>query len=119
MKFIVLAERSFVLAVCMQNGYIYLLRTFDDVSPVQIDTELTGNLCLEWSNSRELLAVAGTIFDNKSGVNQSEYINILKFYNERGILLYATLIPFCQVSDENMQLATILKKCAFRLQCPL
>lgn len=88
----------------MQNGYIYLLKTFDDVSPVQIDTELHGNLCIEWSNSRELLAVAGTILDNKPCVNQSEFINILKFYNERGILLYTALIPFCQVSDDNVQL---------------
>lgn len=83
----------------MQNGFIYLLKTFDDVSPIQINTELYGSLCIEWSNSRELLAVAGSNLDNKSSVNQQEYINILKFYNEKGSLLYSVKIPFAQVSN--------------------
>lgn len=93
----------------MQNGYIYLLKTFDDVSPVQIKTDLHANFCMEWSNSRELLAVAGTIFDNKLPANPPEHINILKFYNEKGILLYTTLIPFYQVSDKYVHFAITLR----------
>lgn len=96
---IVTADRKFVLAVCLQNGYVFLLKTFDDVSPVQINTELKGCLCIEWSNSRELLAVAGTNYDTKSIGVQSEYTNnILKFYNEKGVLIYSVVVPFCEVS---------------------
>ncbi|XP_063906897.1 tubby-related protein 4 isoform X2 [Zophobas morio] len=89
------AERKFVLAVCLQNGFIFLLKTFDDVSPIQIDTGLQGPLCMEWSNSRELLAVAGVAFDAKAAT-ATEFTNLLKFYNEKGVLLYSAMVPFCQ-----------------------
>lgn len=104
------AERKFVLAVSLQNGFIYLLKTFDDVSPIQVDTKLQGPVCMEWSNSRELLAVAGVTLGSKTSPNQNqnanqgqgqtqpnqEYANMLKFYNEKGILLYCISIPYTQ-----------------------
>lgn len=96
-KLYVSAERKFVLAVCLQNGYIFLLKTFDDVSPIQLDTKLHGPLCLEWSNSRELLAVAGVTIDSKNVGPQAEYTNMLKFYNERGALVYSVVVPHTQV----------------------
>lgn len=67
--------------------------------PVQIDTGLQGSLCMEWSNSRELLAIGGVLIENKNHGPQAQYTNMLKFYNERGILIYSTLIPYCQVSS--------------------
>ncbi|XP_073818171.1 WD40 superfamily protein Tusp [Musca autumnalis] len=96
------AKRSFVLAVSFQNGFIYLLKSFDDVSPSHINTGLDGALgmVMEWSNSRELLAVAGTsqkptalsenTNDSGGGV---VYNNLLKFYTETGALLYQAHIP--------------------------
>ncbi|XP_049821138.1 tubby-related protein 4 isoform X2 [Aethina tumida] len=87
------AERKFVLAVSLQNGYIYLLTTFDDVSPIHINTGLQGPLCMEWSNSREFLAVSGVTIRTSPNGPQLEYTNVLKFYNEKGILLYSTIIP--------------------------
>ncbi|KAK9882860.1 hypothetical protein WA026_023555 [Henosepilachna vigintioctopunctata] len=89
-------ERKFILAVCLQNGYVFLLKTFDDVSPLLIYTGLQGMLCMEWSNSRELLAIAGVQSTNKGIGNQIEYGNSLKFYNDRGVLLYCTKIPHTQ-----------------------
>ncbi|XP_057660547.1 tubby-related protein 4 [Diorhabda carinulata] len=86
------ADRKFVLAVALQNGFIYLLSTFDDVSPIQVNTKLQGPLCIEWSNSREFLAVAG-VSSEKKLMGGIEYTNILKFYNEKGQLLYATVLP--------------------------
>lgn len=51
-----------VLAVALGNGEIVLLRGHDDVSPVRVKTGLRGTtLAMEWANSRELLAVAGTL----------------------------------------------------------
>lgn len=101
------AKRSFVLAVSFQNGYIYLLKSFDDVSPAHINTCLNGALgmVMEWSNSRELLAVAGTLRTGNGGgqlgadgklddlTMNSCYNNLVKFYTETGTCLYQAHIP--------------------------
>ncbi|KQS52168.1 tubby-related protein 4 isoform X1 [Drosophila erecta] len=95
------AKRSFVLAVSFQNGYIYLLKSFDDVSPAHINTCLNGALgmVMEWSNSRELLAVAGTLRTGVDGTKTedmgtpSSYTNLVKFYTETGTCLYQAHIP--------------------------
>lgn len=87
-----------MLAVSFQNGFIYLLKSFDDVSPSHINTGLDGSLgmVMEWSNSRELLAVAGTsqkTVNLNDPLNGIVYENILKFYTETGALLYQARIP--------------------------
>lgn len=100
------AKRSFVLAVSFQNGYIYLLKSFDDVSPAHINTCLNGALgmVMEWSNSRELLAVAGTLRTGNGSqlgadgklddlTMNSCYNNLVKFYTETGTCLYQAHIP--------------------------
>ncbi|KAL9892968.1 WD40 superfamily protein Tusp [Glossina fuscipes fuscipes] len=95
------AKRSFVLAVSFQNGFIYLLKSFDDLSPAHISTGLNGllGMVMEWSNSRELLAVAGTsqktaeFSDANVNGGQPVYDNLLKFYTESGVLLYQACIP--------------------------
>ncbi|XP_023176888.2 tubby-related protein 4 isoform X1 [Drosophila hydei] len=106
------AKRTFVLAVSFQNGYIYLLKSFDDVSPAHINTCLNGALgmVMEWSNSRELLAVAGTLRSNSNGMgldgkllehelglgtpaSSCYYNNLVKFYTESGTCLYQAHIP--------------------------
>lgn len=92
------AKRTFVLAVSFKNGTIYLLKSFDDVSPVVIDSEMNGSLgfVMEWSNSRELLAVAGSLNYPEPSLDAQGmpvFVNVLKFYTEAGILLYATRIP--------------------------
>lgn len=100
------AKRSFVLAVSFQNGYIYLLKSFDDVSPAHINTCLNGALgmVMEWSNSRELLAVAGTLRTGNGAqlgadgklddlTMNSCYNNLVKFYTETGTCLYQAHIP--------------------------
>lgn len=79
-----------------------MLRSFEDVSPITIKTGLKSPLHAEWSNSRKLLAIAGTkeIADlGSSGVqgNPTEFINLLKFYSDSGSLVYTTAIPFTQV----------------------
>lgn len=100
------AKRCFVLAVSFQNGFIYLLKSFDDVSPAHINTGINGALgmVMEWSNSRELLAVAGTTFHYSTAADVHEssahilssdivYDNCLQFYTENGVLLHQTRIP--------------------------
>lgn len=97
------ANRSFVLAVSFQNGSIYLLKSFDDLSPSYINTGLCEGFCMEWSNSRELLAVAGAENDGKTSSLKKEsgssYNNFLKFYTESGQILYTAKIPNTTVSD--------------------
>lgn len=92
------SKRTFVLAVSFQNGYIYLLKSFDDVSPAHINTGFNGTLGLvmEWSNSRELLAVAGSSQASPltiDGQTTPIYENLLKFYTETGSPLYTARIP--------------------------
>lgn len=87
-----------MLAVSFKNGMIYLLKSFDDVSPIVIDSEMNGSLgfVMEWSNSRELLAVAGSLNYPPPSLDAQGapvFVNVLKFYTEAGILLYATRIP--------------------------
>ena len=88
-----------MLAVSIENGYVLLLKQHDDVSPTRVNTGLCP-LCLEWSNSRELLSVAGT-------VPNTEFTNMVKVYTHTGILLYTAMIPYTQVGISNVMLYTI------------
>ncbi|XP_014297582.1 tubby-related protein 4 [Microplitis demolitor] len=95
-------ERTYVLAVCLADGNIVMLRSYDDLSPITIKTGLKAPLFAEWSNSRKLLAIAGTKESDGciSTNNPPEYNNFLKFYSDTGTLIYTTAIPYtqCQVS---------------------
>ncbi|ENN71704.1 hypothetical protein YQE_11627, partial [Dendroctonus ponderosae] len=93
-------KRAFLLAVSLQNGYVYLLSTFDDVTPIHIKTGLQGPLCMEWNNSRELLAVAGITEESPTLGPLMEYTNMLQLYSYKGVLLHQVRIPYTQV---NMQ----------------
>ncbi|XP_011497205.1 PREDICTED: tubby-related protein 4 [Ceratosolen solmsi marchali] len=97
--------RNYVLAVCLADGNVVLLRSFDDVSPVTISTGLKPPLHAEWSNSWKLLAIAG-IKEQEQQLQQQhhhhchppviEYTNLLKFYSDTGILIYTIAIPYTQ-----------------------
>lgn len=93
------SERSFVLAVSFQNGFIYLLKNYDDVSPVHIQTDFDSRyMAMEWSNSRELLAVAGVVVDPEGRVQDPPvFNNVIKFYSDTGALLYTSPLPGNQV----------------------
>ncbi|KAL1122277.1 hypothetical protein AAG570_003682 [Ranatra chinensis] len=79
---------KYVLAVSLENGVILLMKHYYDVSPIHIHTGLCP-LCIEWSNSKQLLAVAGS-------QPNTEYTNIVKVYTDSGILLYTSVIPYTQ-----------------------
>lgn len=90
-------DRNYVLAVCLADGSIVMLRSFDDVSPITIRSKLKTPLYAEWSNSRKLLAIAGTKESDVLQSNLQEYTNLLKFYSVNGTLVYTTTIPYTQV----------------------
>ncbi|XP_014247556.1 tubby-related protein 4 isoform X2 [Cimex lectularius] len=77
---------KYVLAVSLENGVVLLMKHYYDVSPIHIQTGLCP-LCIEWSNSKQLLAVAGT-------VPNTEYKNMVKVYTDNGNLLYSSIIPY-------------------------
>ncbi|XP_060801858.1 tubby-related protein 4 [Amyelois transitella] len=87
-----------VLAVALGNGEIVLLRGHDDVSPARISTGLRGNtLAMEWANSRELLAVAGTLLpETDEPPDSPPFKNVVKFYSDTGALIYTVPIPYTQ-----------------------
>jgi len=82
----------------MECGVIMLLKHYDDLSPIQIQTHLLPPVMMEWSNSGELLAVAGVAATNTSPGQLPQYHNVLKFYSDSGKLLYSVTIPCRQVS---------------------
>lgn len=91
-------KRNFVLAVSFQNGFIYLLKTYDDVSPIHVNTEMNGSIgfVMEWSNAQELLAVAGTLNQPVQPLDPLAapfFQNVVKFYTEAGYHLYTARIP--------------------------
>ncbi|XP_026827635.1 tubby-related protein 4 isoform X2 [Ooceraea biroi] len=73
-----------------------MLRSFDDVSPITIRSNLKPPLYAEWSNSRKLLAIAGTKESDVAQGSPQEYTNLLKFYSVNGTLVYTTEIPYTQ-----------------------
>lgn len=83
-----------------------MLRSFDDVSPITIRSNLKPPLHAEWSNSRKLLAIAGTKESSDQG-NSQEYTNLLKFYSVNGILVYTTEIPYTQVRPRRRTLVSL------------
>lgn len=92
------AQGGHVLAVALGSGELVLLRGHDDVSPARVATGLRGDtLQMEWGNSRELLAVAGTLVPegNESGDNPP-YRNVVKFYSDTGALIYTIVVPYTQ-----------------------
>lgn len=90
------SSRIYVLAVCLADGKVILMRSFDDLSPVTIHTGLRPPLHAEWSNSRKVLAVAGSK-DQEHYYQANDYINLLKFYSDVGTLIYTIVIPYTQV----------------------
>lgn len=58
---------------------------------------------MEWANSGELLAVAGMSMESTTGnpangTSGPNFVNILQFYNENGVLRFVIPIPCTQVT---------------------
>ncbi|GFY63405.1 tubby-related protein 4 [Trichonephila inaurata madagascariensis] len=85
------SDKPSVLAVCFATGTINLMKSYDDLFPTVIETNLKG-LKMEWANSGELLAVAGMSVDS-TGCN---FVNMLQFYNDSGVLRFQIPIPCTQ-----------------------
>lgn len=99
------------MAACLKNGEILLLRSFDDVIPQVSQNSKpweTSNVdftfkvlqtgfqsyCVDWTNSGELLAVAGKSREFAIKSNHTiRYENVLHFYNDSGTLIYNISIP--------------------------
>ena len=70
-----------------------------------LQTISTGlqNFYVDWTNSGELLAVAGKVREIANRADHTiRYINVLHFYDENGQLLYRSKIP-----SEMVKLPTI------------
>ncbi len=62
------------------------------------------NFCIDWSNSGELLAVAGKVCELPlQALHSFKYVNEVKLYNTQGILLYRTKVPSEHVSCSTCQ----------------
>ncbi|KAL1487301.1 hypothetical protein MTO96_008085 [Rhipicephalus appendiculatus] len=80
-----------VLAVCFSNGAIHVMKNYDDISPTIINTGLK-DIKVEWSNSGEVLAVAGVASESTDG----DCRNRIHFYTDAGLLRFVAAIPYTQ-----------------------
>ncbi|XP_077868166.1 tubby-related protein 4-like [Saccoglossus kowalevskii] len=76
-------KRITTMAVNLGNGNVYLMKAYDDLSPLLIKTCLTG-LRIEWSSCGSVLAIGGVLSDNNS---------VVKFYNINGHLRFILNVP--------------------------
>ena len=75
------------------NDQLYILRTYDDVDPIIINTNFKNNIKFEWSNCGNLIALGGI---DKSNNNK----NTIKFLNKFGINIFKVEIPCVDHNDE-------------------
>ncbi|GAB6027071.1 hypothetical protein CHUAL_013797 [Chamberlinius hualienensis] len=87
-------EKPASLAVCFKNGLIYIMKNYDDVSPIIITTGLKG-LKMEWTNAGDVLAVAGTTATSTNN-NTPQFTNYIQFYTDSGTLRHTRTIPSTQ-----------------------
>jgi hypothetical protein len=91
--------KMFSLAVCFIDGTIYIMRNYDDLFPIIIRTGMLSTK-IEWSNSGEILAIAGHKILNSThdsnGNRIFTYQNIVQFYTINGILRLKKILDFIQ-----------------------
>lgn len=96
------ANRTYVLGICFDDGVLYLLKSYDDIFPIIIRTNL-NSIKMEWSNKGELIAVAGSQMISScsftsptpTSSSNSSYLNEIQFYNESGCLRYKISLDYC------------------------
>ena len=69
------------------NDQLYILRTYDDVDPIIINTNFKNNIKFEWSNCGNLIALGGI---DKSNNNKNESVS---FQNEASMTLLVIHFP--------------------------
>ena len=88
-------KEPFLLAIGFKNGLVYLMKNYDDIAPIHIWTGMQSHI-MEWSNSGDYLAVAGSRpveSMNEAGQRIHEYFNSLHFYNHKGVRVLNITIP--------------------------
>ena len=103
-----------VLAVLTCQGQLSLMKSFDDLNPYIIQTELQSPI-VEWNNEGEFICVAGHLThrlvasDSSSSSSTSNlFANCLHFFNNRGILRYRISVPYTQVLFYSINISTSL-----------
>lgn len=84
---------SHLLAVCHKDGEIHLIHSYDDILPQVFNCGFQEYL-VDWTNSGEILAVAGKERELTCKADHSfTYINSVLFYNDHGALIYKVQVP--------------------------
>jgi len=85
-------SKSYMLAISFEDGTIYLIKNYDDIFPIIINTNL-GSIKIEWSNKGEILAVGGHQIQNDSK-SLISYINKIQLYTVQGVLRYVITMDY-------------------------
>lgn len=86
-------DEEYNLALSFVDGTVCLLRSYDDLFPTVISTDLL-DIKLEWSNENSLLAVAGYRMIKGECNNSYVHINLINFYNINGVLIKTVMLDY-------------------------
>lgn len=75
-----------MLAVSFVDGTIFLMKNYDEIFPIVIETSLI-NVKMEWSNKGEILAVGGHRLKKSPITGNFYHQNIVRFYSKNGSLI--------------------------------
>ncbi len=85
-------NNNYILACSFKSSVVYLLKNYEDIDPIIIDTKLEG-LKFEWSNSGRILAIGGYSKQQCSSISNDEKVNLIHFYDTNGVLIYKIEVP--------------------------
>lgn len=81
------------LAICLQNGKLYLLKDINDDNPLKIETNMLISCCV-WNTFGSLLAISGFLMN----VDKKDS-NVVCFYSAFGELMRTLKVPGKEVSS--------------------
>lgn len=74
---------QYTVAITFVNGTVYFMRTFDDIFPNIVQTELMS-IKIDWSDESQLFLVGGHRMCQCRSSSSVDYSNIISFYNSQG-----------------------------------
>lgn len=107
-------DQHHVLAVLTAGGRLSLIKGFDDIHPCSavddVERDHPGSEpcwnkgplsspMMEWNNDGELLCLGGHhhVQNSATTAGLHHYVNILQFFNSRGVLRFRIAVPYTQV----------------------
>mmetsp|Transcript_31930 Transcript_31930/g.32551 ORF Transcript_31930/g.32551 Transcript_31930/m.32551 type:complete len:232 (+) Transcript_31930:57-752(+) len=84
------SEDSYALCVAFESGFVQISRNEEDMKPIIFDADMRVTNC-RWNGDGTVVALTGV--QQVAGKDQTKSINIVKFYNSKGVYIRNIRIP--------------------------